>query len=80
MQFCNLSVFQLVFLCSCLLNSTTVKTHVLSGINAPESSLDKTSMYSKNDGVKLASEPVQAKQIFQFHFRHLADYNFLPRL
>jgi len=55
--------FQLVFLCSRLPNSTTKKPHLLSGINATESSLDKTSMDSKNDGVKLASQPVQAKKI-----------------
>ena len=45
-------------------------THLLSRIYATESTLDKTSVKSKNYGIKLISKLVQAKKILQLHFRH----------
>lgn len=45
-------------------------THLLSRIYATESTLDKTSVKSKNHGIKLISKLVQAKKIFQLRFRH----------
>ena len=45
-------------------------TYLLSRIYATESTLDKTSVKSKNYGIKLISKLVQAKKILQLHFRH----------